>query len=749
MAQNETWLNHDMMGAVHVQYLDGNVFSQDNAGNLIGVYLTKGGTAYSGGGTVAANVIRADGATVAVSGALSGNAATVVLPQAAYAVPGVLSIIIKLTVNSEVTTIAALVANVYQSSTDSTVDPGTVIPSIETLIAAIDAAVASIPADYSSLWTSIAPVFSANGSYTAGQYVTYDGGFYKFITTHSGAWSASDVIAVNVGGELSMIGNAIFTTPSMTSGGFIRPYTPGEVVAHARSSYSDYIHFSGDAKVYTYLLENSTGICVYDENKNFLQAYTGDGAAWYSISVKNGRYFRLTNDHVYMKDENVKYVLDIGDGLIDALDFENKFLYMPSMTSGGFVKPWSPGDIVSHARSSYSGYIPIVGKVKVYTYLIDGTSIGVYDKNKNYLRSITGNGAAWYDITTNNGAYFRITNDHLSMSDYSVRCFYASGNPFVTPSLTSGGFVKPWSPGDIVEHARSSYSDYIAFDGTGDVYTWLIDNTGIAVYDSGKNFIRAITGSGAEWYNITTQGGAYFRLTNDHVNMADSEVKYCIDTDGNEQDKSEPNFLSIYNKIVCCGDSITWGAVYTAASTVRQAYKPYPAVLQSLTGTETQNLGASGDSASDWWHRYNDKLEQDALYIVFLGTNGGLTDTISTDCPGTDPLHFSDTNTGNYGKILQRIKNLGKKAVLIHVYAASGSTVAITNSVINQFGQRFSFPVIELGSERTMPIYHYYPDGTGSNVVHFNDYGYCWEANEINNLVNNLPDADKLNIFPA
>lgn len=217
MAQNETWLKHDLLEAVKVQYLDGNLFSMDNAGNLIGVMLTRDGEDYSGGGSVSANVIRSDGGTVAVIGALSGKTATVVLPQAAYAVPGVVSIIVKLTASGQVTTIAALVANVYRSSTDTAIDPGTIIPSIQTLISQINTAVASIPADYSALWTKLAPAFSTDASYVAGQYVTYNSGLWRFNTTHSGSWSSSDVTAVNLGGEITDLKSAINDTDSTFS----------------------------------------------------------------------------------------------------------------------------------------------------------------------------------------------------------------------------------------------------------------------------------------------------------------------------------------------------------------------------------------------------------------------------------------------------------------------------------------------------------------------------------------------------
>lgn len=137
---------------VKVQYLDGNLFSQDNMGNVFNVYVMDGDTPAVISGTVTADVIRSDGGTVAVSGSISGNACSVTFPQAVYAVPGVVSIVIKLTNSGTVTTLCAVVANVYRSSTDVVIDPGTIIQDITALISAIDAAVASIPLDYSDLW---------------------------------------------------------------------------------------------------------------------------------------------------------------------------------------------------------------------------------------------------------------------------------------------------------------------------------------------------------------------------------------------------------------------------------------------------------------------------------------------------------------------------------------------------------------------------------------------------------------------
>ena len=146
MAVIETWYNQDVQSPVQVQYLNGNVFSQDNFGNLIGVHVFDDGEPAVLSGTVSGNIIRADGGTVAVTGTLSGNDCYIILPEAAYAIPGPISVIVKLTGGGSTTTLCAIVANVYQTSTDTPIDPGTIMPSIQSLLTEIENAVASIPA---------------------------------------------------------------------------------------------------------------------------------------------------------------------------------------------------------------------------------------------------------------------------------------------------------------------------------------------------------------------------------------------------------------------------------------------------------------------------------------------------------------------------------------------------------------------------------------------------------------------------
>lgn len=203
-------LYSDLQQPVKVQYIDGNMFSMDNAGNTVNVYVNDGGEPATLSGDVSALVIRPDGATVAVPGALDGNRAYVIMPQAVYAVPGVVSVVVKLTINTTVTTIAAFVANVYQSSTDTVVDPGTIIPSVQNLISAINAAVASIPADYSALWATLAPAYTSK-AYAVGDYCTNGGVLYRCIVpiTAAESWTAAHWIAANIGNDLSALKSAL------------------------------------------------------------------------------------------------------------------------------------------------------------------------------------------------------------------------------------------------------------------------------------------------------------------------------------------------------------------------------------------------------------------------------------------------------------------------------------------------------------------------------------------------------------
>lgn len=135
----ELWQTSDLQRGAAVQVVNGIAFTADSAANLFGVRVLDNGEPVELSGTVMGYAIRADGATLTITGSLSGNAASIVLPAAAYVVPGTLDIVLKISDSGTVNTLGAWRVYVQRSSTDTIVDPSHVIPSIEELLEQIDA----------------------------------------------------------------------------------------------------------------------------------------------------------------------------------------------------------------------------------------------------------------------------------------------------------------------------------------------------------------------------------------------------------------------------------------------------------------------------------------------------------------------------------------------------------------------------------------------------------------------------------
>lgn len=138
MATLDIRVSCEMTKPVPVRHIDGMVFSQDVMGNRVLVSMLRDGVPESPGGAITANIVRSDGTTVVQNGTISGNLASVVLPASAYAVPGSIGIFVKHTSSGATSTIAALTGYVYRSTTDTIVDPGTVIPNINQLLALVE-----------------------------------------------------------------------------------------------------------------------------------------------------------------------------------------------------------------------------------------------------------------------------------------------------------------------------------------------------------------------------------------------------------------------------------------------------------------------------------------------------------------------------------------------------------------------------------------------------------------------------------
>ena len=105
-------LSCDLKKAVKVSYLDGNFFTGDSY--PISVTVTDNGEPASISGSVSAFVIKDDNSMSTITGgSVSGNVVTITIPGTALDVPGRVSIAVRLTTGSTVTTLAVLVANIF------------------------------------------------------------------------------------------------------------------------------------------------------------------------------------------------------------------------------------------------------------------------------------------------------------------------------------------------------------------------------------------------------------------------------------------------------------------------------------------------------------------------------------------------------------------------------------------------------------------------------------------------------------
>jgi len=179
------------------------LFLGDALANRIGVYLYKDGEPFSPGGSAFGRAVLSGGETVLIqNGVVSENQIYIDLPSGVYAEQGPVKITVSWTDGTTTTTVLEGTGNVRLTETGTIIDPGTIISDVTALIQAIETAVASIPPTYTDLLETIAPVFSTDDDYTAGQYAWYEGSLYRFTANHSaGTWSGADVVLVTVGAE--------------------------------------------------------------------------------------------------------------------------------------------------------------------------------------------------------------------------------------------------------------------------------------------------------------------------------------------------------------------------------------------------------------------------------------------------------------------------------------------------------------------------------------------------------------------
>lgn len=235
---------------------------------------------------------------------------------------------------------------------------------------------------------------------------------------------------------------------------------------------------------------------------------------------------------------------------------------------------------------------------------------------------------------------------------------------------------------------------------------------------------------------------------------SDTILIYEFIMSGSSADVAIPHEIEIlqqYDNIVCCGDSLTYGAVYYG-SEAKQALNPYPKVLGKLTGCNVANIASGGYSAKDWWDNYNTEITgANKLYIIYLGVNGQLTDTVDTDCVGDDYTTYANTNTGSYGKIIQKILDSGSQVVLIGIeQMLSSSIYSNTIKAVNSLATRFGVPKVDSPAKYLYAdAYHRAPGSSDINSIHLNNLGYAKFASILVHEISNLSPEEQYKLQPV
>lgn len=584
-------------------------------------------------------------------------------------------------------------------------------------------------------------------------------------------------------------------------GGYINNY--GGVTTLANTRYTDYISIAPGK---TYFVKkpfiiDSARLATYDGNKNFIRTIDASalsGGNLTFIANENEYYIRVSFQqtggfpkYISLQNEGIAGGLDdnsvttpkIQDGAVTLPKLSDSVKDIFSVanpittenTNPGYVNDY--GGVSSYAGARATDYLPVkkgVPVVLLNPFVQDLASIALYDETKTVTRIIRDstigvNPKIAIIVPNENESYLRVSFSVIEIPNviyYAMDKSTFPGSVFDVHNVIDGGYIS--TLGNVVEFAGGNfaYTDYVELPQgiKFKVVNKTVDNASFAIYNYDKTVSRVILSSdvaGKEYIEFVLSGDEkYIRATlntGDVCNIYFNEIITKCDIlkrigTAQVQNEKQYNVLAAFNNIVCVGDSLTYSQVYTAQSASRQANRPYPTVLGKLCGNDATILARSGATAQACWNEFGSQIvaKTNPLAIIYLGTNYGLTDTLDTDVVGNDPANWADNNIGCYCRFVQKFQSLGYKVLLLKCWATSGTgtaNLANTNSAIKHVGERFGCSVMDVPVSSDLK-YHYYPDLSGYNGVHYNDLGYSWFASALIAAVADLATDELKFIIP-
>ena len=628
MAVMELWRRRDLEGTVKPEYIDGNFFTQDSVGNLVGVKCYKDGAEVALTGSVTGYCVLPSGETVSVAGTRSGNQASILVPQSALAYTGPLGITLKLIDGNTITTLMRIIVVVYRSKTDTVITPSSQI--ITDWANQISAALQEVEDASAAQDVKIAGLESAIGN-------------IKEIYEKCGR---EDIIPQQYGqSSVVLYGGGTGTYDNWFSTDYM-PCVPGECY-----------HFGAWG-----FYNGTIDICpvsFFDSNKRYI-----DGISSADLPTYQSANNRLYDDIVFIPPNAAYYkqaYLSVGG--VD--NFTKKLVLVGTQSIIAMLNSiltWRAIDITADKTD-----IPLYG---------GGTS--TYSN--------------WYST------------DYIDCSN-SIKLDIVSWGYFA-----NGVNICPISFYNASREYLSSISgeEGTVIEGSNRIFRGQIDIPGNAKYFR----LASYKGAGSSGYDISASEYVY--------NAA----------------QGESSFISRL-KIVCIGDSLTEGDQGADPYASAQNITPfnYPYWMQKYLGCRVVNKGKSGYTTMQSWNNVVQSIDFTDVntVIIMLGSNGGLTDTIETDCPdGASYSDYANTNTGCYCKIIEycMAQTSGTAQIILctppHIGKVRGqkrTTTIAAAEVVRKIASRYCLPLIDMMAESGFSDYNedvYQPvDG-----LHFSVDGY-------------------------
>lgn len=540
--------------AINIDRLSGAMFTQENEAHQFVITCTQNNAQLTLTGTITAKVVLANGNTVELVGTIDGGKAVVTLTQPCYNTAGRIQISIFNTVGSTKLCIYAAIAYVQTAEHGDLIDGSQIIDSVEDLIADIQAAVATIPPDYSTLSNQVADLKSAfDNSQTSLGVIT---GAIP-VVMYPGYWTTP---AVGTASEFKTSDVWMSARFPVTDGQKIRVNCNGR---------------TGTQRLYAYL--DSDGNVVYQSSTNLTgerELTVPSGINAVEMVVNNSLASNPTGYYIYTGQS---FVADAKGVIYKDEDFEQGAI-TDQGADGTSTVYCRIGDFIP-VETLYSFYKPIgmtclvnaydSGKAFIKRVSYSSKSEINYDREM-LLNNIAATGAAFLRFAVKryiDGAEVNSTPQDIIDSDFSLKLYGASDAIYSRIKIVEGYEAPITEAQEEIDSLKESLSyrltDFVqgsittsGNDGTSNVYcrTDYIDidkvfqivkpesmTMIIGRYDSSQTFIAraSISGDISVDYNAETVTANYGGGNTKYLRFA---VKRSVD--GTEVDSTPQDIVN-------------------------------------------------------------------------------------------------------------------------------------------------------------------------------------------------------------